>query len=151
VNAVVAPSAADIDGCLQIGLRRRDDGALAYRHELVRRAVEASLPSAHRRDLHVTVLRTLGERGDIAPARLAHHAAGAEDAAAVLVYAQAAASDAAAVARASRGRLAPCGRARSMPRGWCPVNALNCRNAYPTKLTRPVASGRHSRRAAPRS
>ena len=96
VDAVVAPSAADIDGCLQIGLRRRDDGALAYRHELVRRAVEASLPSAHRRS-DVTVLRTLGERGDIAPARLAHHAAGADDAAAVLVYAQAAASDAAAV------------------------------------------------------
>ena len=97
IEALVAPAAADIDGCLQIGLQRRDDGALAYRHELVRRAFEASLPPAHRRELHASVLRILGPRGDVPAARLAHHAAGAEDTAAVLVHAQAAAAQAAAV------------------------------------------------------
>lgn len=97
VDAVMSPSAADIDGCLQIGMRRRDDGSLAYRHELVRRAVEMSLPPAYRRDLHASVLRVLSQRSDAAPARLAHHAAGAEDAAAVLVHAQAAGRQAASV------------------------------------------------------
>ena len=97
IDALGAPAAADIDGCLQIGLQRRDDGALAYRHELVRRAFEASLPPAHRRELHASVLRILGPRGDVPAARLAHHAAGAEDTAAVLVHAQAAAAQAAAV------------------------------------------------------
>jgi DNA-binding CsgD family transcriptional regulator len=97
VAAVLSPPAADIDACLEIGMRRRDDGSLAYRHELVRRAVETSLPPAYRRDLHASVLRVLSQRGDSAPARLAHHAAGAEDADAVLVHAQAAARQAAAV------------------------------------------------------
>jgi DNA-binding CsgD family transcriptional regulator/tetratricopeptide (TPR) repeat protein len=97
VDAVISPTAADIDGCLQIGMRRREGGSLAYRHELVRRAVEMSLPPAYRRDLHASVLRVLSQRGDAAPARLAHHAAGAEDAAGVLVHAQAAGQQAAAV------------------------------------------------------
>jgi len=97
VEALVAPTSADIDGCLQIGMQRRKDGALAYRHELVRRAFEASLPPLHRRGLHGSILTALHERGDVPPARLAHHAAGAEDGAAVLVHAQAAAMQAAAL------------------------------------------------------
>jgi DNA-binding CsgD family transcriptional regulator len=97
VDAVLAPPAVDIDGCLQLGMERRGDGALAYRHELVRLAVEASLPPAYRRDLHASALRVLAGRNDTAPARLAHHAAGAEDGAAVIEHARAAAVQAASV------------------------------------------------------
>jgi DNA-binding CsgD family transcriptional regulator len=97
VEAMVAPTAADIDGCLQVGMQRRQDGALAYRHELVRRAFEASLPPLHRRELHGSILNALRGRGEVPPARLAHHAAGAEDGAAVLVHAHAAAIQAAAL------------------------------------------------------
>jgi DNA-binding CsgD family transcriptional regulator len=97
IEAVVAPTVADVDGCLAMGMQRRDDGALAYRHELVRRAVEASLPPAHLRQLHASALRALQARTDTAPARLAHHASGAEDSAAVIELARAAALQAAGV------------------------------------------------------
>jgi DNA-binding CsgD family transcriptional regulator/tetratricopeptide (TPR) repeat protein len=94
LSALAPHSPDDLDGCLAIGMTLRADGALAWRHELVRRAVEASLPPGRRRELHARVLGALAARPDVSPARLAHHAAGAEDAAAVLVHAQAAAAQA---------------------------------------------------------
>lgn len=97
VESLVAPTAADLDGCLELGMTRRRDGRLAFRHELVRRALEDSIPPAQRRALHAAVLSTLVERGDASPARLTHHAAGAEDAAAVLTYARVAGVQAAAL------------------------------------------------------
>jgi DNA-binding CsgD family transcriptional regulator len=97
VDALLAPGSADVDACLYLGMQRRADGALAFRHELVRRAFEASLPPLQRRDWHSAILRVLADRADVPPARLAHHAAGAEDGAAVLQHAQAAAKQAAVV------------------------------------------------------
>lgn len=62
----------------------REDG-VAFRHELQRRAVEASLPVDELRQRHAAVLDALGD--DVDPARLAHHARGADDTSALLVHA----------------------------------------------------------------
>jgi DNA-binding CsgD family transcriptional regulator len=97
IERLLQPASEDVDGCLAIGMRRAEDGAVSYRHELVRRAVEESLPPAKRRELHASVLLALASRPDVAAARLAHHAIGAEDPDAVVRYASAAAAQAAAV------------------------------------------------------
>jgi hypothetical protein len=62
LGQTIAADAASIDGCLQIGMVASEDGALAYRHELVRRAYEDSLPPARRRQLHAKVLAALAAR-----------------------------------------------------------------------------------------
>jgi DNA-binding CsgD family transcriptional regulator/tetratricopeptide (TPR) repeat protein len=84
-----------IEDCMRIGMVRSDDGALAFRHELARRAFEDSLSQAHRQLLHASVFAALSVRSDIPAARLAHHAAGARNASAVLRFAPLAAQQAA--------------------------------------------------------
>ena len=86
-----------IDGCLSIGMVRSDDGALSFRHELARRAFEDSLSQAQRQILHAKVFTALCARPHISAARLAHHAAGARNTAAVLQFAPVAATQAASV------------------------------------------------------
>jgi DNA-binding CsgD family transcriptional regulator/tetratricopeptide (TPR) repeat protein len=88
---------AAIEGCLSIGMVRSDDGALSFRHELARRAFEDSLSQPHRQLLHAKVFAALSARPHISAARLAHHAAGARNAAAVLQFAPLAAMQAATV------------------------------------------------------
>jgi DNA-binding CsgD family transcriptional regulator len=88
---------AAIEGCLSIGMVRHDDLSLAFRHELVRRALEETLHQPHRQSLHARVLSVLAVRSDVAAARLAHHADGARDGPRVLRYASVAAAEAAAV------------------------------------------------------
>ena len=88
---------AGIDSCLSIGMVRDEQGALAFRHELARRALEDSLSQARRQSLHARVLSLLAPRSDISAARLAHHADGARHAAEVLRYAPMAAAQAASV------------------------------------------------------
>ena len=97
IEELLHPGSDDVDGCLAIGMRRAEDGAVSYRHELVRRAVEESLPPAKRRDLHARVVQALASRPDVPAARLAHHASGAEDPDAVVRYATEAAAQAASV------------------------------------------------------
>jgi DNA-binding CsgD family transcriptional regulator len=97
VEALLHPDADDVEDCLRIGMVQHRDGSIAYRHELVRRAMEESLPGARRRELHAAVLEALETRSDIASARLAHHAVGAENGAAVRRYAIDAAAQAAGV------------------------------------------------------
>lgn len=70
---------AGIDSCLSIGMLRGEDGSLAFRHELARRAFEDSLTQSRQRSLHATVLEILAAKPDIPPARLAHHADGARN------------------------------------------------------------------------
>jgi DNA-binding CsgD family transcriptional regulator/tetratricopeptide (TPR) repeat protein len=91
------PDAAAVAGCLSIGMVRQDDASLAFRHELVRRALEDTLPQTRRQQLHASVLRALATRPDISAARLAHHADGARNGPQVLHYAPLAAAQAAAV------------------------------------------------------
>lgn len=82
----------DLDECVAAGMLRERLGGVEFRHELARLAIERSVPPARRTHLHRRTLATLLAR----PAsthdstRLAHHAEGAADAAAVLVYASAA-------------------------------------------------------------
>lgn len=86
-----------VEGCLRVGMQRHDDGALAFRHELARCALEESLTPLRTRSLHARVLALLRQRPGVAAARLAHHADGAGDAEAVLRFAPLAAAQAASV------------------------------------------------------
>jgi DNA-binding CsgD family transcriptional regulator/tetratricopeptide (TPR) repeat protein len=88
---------AAIEGCMSIGMVRSDDGALSFRHELARRAFEDSLSQSHRQLLHAKVFAALAARPHISAARLAHHAAGARNAAAVMQFTPTAAMQAASV------------------------------------------------------
>jgi len=97
LDEAAAPQASTIDSCLAIGMLRHDDGSLAFRHELARRALEDSLSPLHQQSLHSRVLAVLAARPAIATARLAHHAAGARRAQDVLRFAPAAAAQAATV------------------------------------------------------
>ncbi|HEY2402300.1 MAG TPA: AAA family ATPase, partial [Steroidobacteraceae bacterium] len=84
-----------VESCLSIGMLRGEDGSLAFRHELARRAFEDSLSQARQQALHAKVLSLLAARSDTPPARLAHHADGARNARDVLRFATLAAVHAA--------------------------------------------------------
>jgi DNA-binding CsgD family transcriptional regulator len=93
VEAVLAPTAAALDACTGSGMLILERGALSFRHELARRAVEGSLSATRRRQLHAAVLHALTHMPQraINLARLVHHAEGAEDANEVLALAPSAA------------------------------------------------------------
>jgi DNA-binding CsgD family transcriptional regulator len=100
LEEALGPEPAAVERCVAAGLLVVGEDAAGFRHELLRQAVEGSLSSLGRRQLHRRVLRVLseaeGRRVDIA--RLVHHAREAGDAEAVLGYAPEAARQAAAVA-----------------------------------------------------
>lgn len=97
------PTADAIDACLGLGLLSSHGDHLAFRHELAREAVLATMSPHRRRQAHAAVLAAWeatsrsAVRGASVPeegvllAVLAHHAAEAGDGAAVLRYAPAAA------------------------------------------------------------
>jgi DNA-binding CsgD family transcriptional regulator/tetratricopeptide (TPR) repeat protein len=91
------PDAQGIEGCLAMGMVLSDDGSLSFRHELVRRALEDSLPPPRKLELHSKVLALLAARPGVSAARRAHHAACAHDAQAVRRLAPLAAAQAASV------------------------------------------------------
>ena len=68
---------------------------VAFRHQLARRAVEASLPGSVRIELNTRVLRALRDASSPDPARLLHHAVQAGDERAIAEYGPLAARDAA--------------------------------------------------------
>lgn len=87
-----------MDACIDRGLLLPDaEGNVSFRHELARLCVLDGMPAGQRRTFHGRALSALRDpaigRGD--PARLAFHAAGAEDGAAVLEHAPIAAAQAA--------------------------------------------------------
>ena len=96
LEAIAGTAMVALDECLASGTLRLEDHAVAFRHELARLAIEDSINPHRRIQLHRSALRNLrvppGGRPD--PARLAHHAEAADDAAAVLEFAPAAAEDA---------------------------------------------------------
>jgi DNA-binding CsgD family transcriptional regulator/tetratricopeptide (TPR) repeat protein len=99
VEAVLAPAPAALDACTGSGMLLLERGALSFRHELARRALEGALPASRRRQLHALVLAALAgaTSGANDLARLVHHAEGAEDASQVLALAPAAARHASAL------------------------------------------------------
>jgi DNA-binding CsgD family transcriptional regulator len=87
-----------LEECINAGMLWLDHGAVGFRHELARRAVEDSLPATRLHSLHAHVLKALLSRGAEGQlARIVHHAAKSGDAAAVLQYAPNAARQAAAL------------------------------------------------------
>lgn len=115
----IAASAA-IEECCAIGMEVLADGALAFRHELARRAIEEHLPASQRRALHACILEELlaHPSDDISMARIVHHADQAQDGAAVLTFAPLAAEQAAALGahRQAAAHYATAGRyADSLP------------------------------------
>jgi DNA-binding CsgD family transcriptional regulator len=111
--AVCGEAADAVDECLASGVLQSQEGAIAFRHELARVAVEESLSPTRRLALHRAVLLALADTGG-APldlARLAHHAECAGDGEAVLRYAPKAAAQA---ARAGAYREAAAQYARAL-------------------------------------
>ena len=94
LDAVVDAAHTAIGACTAAGLLQLDGSALRFRHELARRAIEASLPAGRAAALHAAVFDALSLRGAPA-ARLVHHAAKAGLSGAVLDLAPQAAREAA--------------------------------------------------------
>jgi ATP/maltotriose-dependent transcriptional regulator MalT len=98
LNNTIHPDAVLLEECVGSGILRYEADAIAFRHELARRAVADSLSAHRRQSLHALVLTALVNRGsDALLARIVHHAAQAGDSAAVLKYAPVAARQAAAL------------------------------------------------------
>jgi DNA-binding CsgD family transcriptional regulator/tetratricopeptide (TPR) repeat protein len=72
---------AGVEECLASGMLNAREGALAFRHELARRAINEAMSPLHRRELHAAALALLRDRGSARAAEVAHHAeqAGATD------------------------------------------------------------------------
>jgi DNA-binding CsgD family transcriptional regulator/tetratricopeptide (TPR) repeat protein len=90
--------AASIDECVSLGVLIAHADVLAFRHDIARQTILESISPARRISLHQQALRVLraGPSARQDAARLAHHAQGAADCAAILEYAPAAAHQAAA-------------------------------------------------------
>jgi DNA-binding CsgD family transcriptional regulator len=97
LDQALHPGETEIESCLGIGMLRDKDGAVSFRHDLVRRALLDSLSQPRLQSLHAAVLSILTIRPGISASRLAHHASGARDAEQVLRFGPTAAAQAASV------------------------------------------------------
>jgi DNA-binding CsgD family transcriptional regulator/Tfp pilus assembly protein PilF len=95
LTEVAGQPLAAVDECLSRGVLVAGDGAIGFRHELARLAVEGSLPQAQHAGAHARALAQLVAWGSADHRRLAHHAAGSGDRAAVIRHAPLAAARAA--------------------------------------------------------
>jgi DNA-binding CsgD family transcriptional regulator len=100
LERALGPPPAAVEAGVSAGLLVAGAEGVGFRHELLRRAVEGSLPALVRRELNRRVLEVLAAApvGQVDLARLVHHAREAGDAEAVLRYGPEAARQAAAVA-----------------------------------------------------
>jgi DNA-binding CsgD family transcriptional regulator len=92
-EVAVQPTEA-LDECLAHGMLVADQGAagFAFRHEIARETVEASLSAGTRTRLHAAALAALIRLGGADDHRLAHHAAGAGQQEDAVRYSEAAAA-----------------------------------------------------------
>jgi DNA-binding CsgD family transcriptional regulator/tetratricopeptide (TPR) repeat protein len=95
VVAVSGQTVAPVDECLANGVLVQDGSTVGFRHELARLAVASTLSHADVIDLNARALAELQRRGSSDDRRLAYHAAGCGDRAAVALYAPRAAERAA--------------------------------------------------------
>src|SRR5262249_47191950 len=65
---------AGVEECLRGGMLRAADGALAFRHELARRAVHGAISPLRRRELHAAALEVLKGAPRCPAAEPPHHA-----------------------------------------------------------------------------
>jgi DNA-binding CsgD family transcriptional regulator/tetratricopeptide (TPR) repeat protein len=93
LEALAGEAIDSLDECLASGVLTAEPAGVAFRHELARLAVEESVATNRRIELHSKALAALEEAAMGSPdfARIAHHAEAAGDAEAVLQYASAAA------------------------------------------------------------
>ena len=96
VTGLAPAGGGAVDRCLEAGLLQLRGDALAFRHDLARRAVEDALSPLRRRELNARVLDALEAAGETDAARLVHHARHAGDGAAIRRLAPVAARAAAA-------------------------------------------------------
>jgi ATP/maltotriose-dependent transcriptional regulator MalT len=97
INETIKPGTSVLEECIGSGMLQSDGDALAFRHDLARRAVEESIAMPRRQHLHRQVLDALlNRRSESFLARIVHHAAPAGDPASVLKHAPLAAKQAAA-------------------------------------------------------
>jgi DNA-binding CsgD family transcriptional regulator len=94
IAAMLGSHGAAIDEGVTRGLLSTHADAVSFRHELARLAVYSTLPPERAREMHYRVLQAL-EQHNADLTQLVHHAALAENAAAVLKYAPLAAKEAA--------------------------------------------------------
>ncbi len=95
LRRISSNASEELEACLAAGLLRGTGSGTDFRHELVRQVVLEAVVPTRLAELHADILRALAEAGEQEPARLAHHAEGARDAAAVRMHAVAAARNAA--------------------------------------------------------
>jgi DNA-binding CsgD family transcriptional regulator/tetratricopeptide (TPR) repeat protein len=85
-DAPLVPASDLVAECIGAGVLVAAGEGVAYRHELLRSAVERSMIPARRAELHQHVLRILTDEPGVDPGRLVHHARFAGNAEAVLHY-----------------------------------------------------------------
>ncbi|HEX7705276.1 MAG TPA: AAA family ATPase [Thermoanaerobaculia bacterium] len=85
----------EIEAATHSGIVRVEEKTLVFRHELGRRAIEASLSDIRRIPAHRKILDLLLACGERSMARLAHHASGARDAGMIVRFSTLAAEEAA--------------------------------------------------------
>jgi DNA-binding CsgD family transcriptional regulator len=78
---------AGLDDCVEKGMLSLEGGWVRFRHELARRAIEASLAPTRSRALHQKVVDVLKRRADARASEIAHHAERAGDMAALIKFA----------------------------------------------------------------
>jgi DNA-binding CsgD family transcriptional regulator/tetratricopeptide (TPR) repeat protein len=86
---------AGLDDCVEKGMLSLEGGFVQFRHELARRAIEASIAPTRRQALHQKVIDVLKRRSDARASEIAHHAERAGDIAALLKFARLAGDEAA--------------------------------------------------------
>jgi len=89
----------------QIGVLEVRPDAVAFRHELARRAVEGNLPRSVQIELNARVLAALRDRDGVDLARIVHHAVAAGDDVAVVAHAPEAARRACAAGAQDQGAM----------------------------------------------
>jgi tetratricopeptide (TPR) repeat protein len=92
LEAVAGADFMHLEACLGSGMLEHEHGAIAFRHELARLAIEEAIAPDRAVTMHRAVLAALSTsvHGSVDPARLSHHADAAGDVDAVLRYAPAA-------------------------------------------------------------
>ena len=93
--ALVGRAGDEVDACIAAGVLVPSGDGVAFRHEVLRSAVEDALSPTRRAAMHARVLAVLEGQPGIDPGRLVHHARGAGDGPAVLRHGRVAGEDAA--------------------------------------------------------
>src|SRR5438046_3101707 len=151
--AKMCPEAVgNIDECVASGVLSAQADGVAFRHELARMAVEASLPLNRKSALHSAAMSALADppQGDRDPARLAHHAEGAGDTRSVLAYASEAGPRASALG-AHRESAAHYARDTRASKHASPETLAGLFQARPTRAIYAASSTRHWTRSWRRS